>query len=129
MLIKLYATIILLTSIFGGVYYAYNHYVNLKEELELKTTEAIRYKESLKDSEEAINVLTQQQIKIQQETLKLQQSLQKAEGYNTELQRKLNDHNLTKLSSKKPGLIEKRINDATSKIFRELEEITSTNSN
>jgi hypothetical protein len=129
MLIKLYATIILLTSIFGGVYYAYNHYVNLKEELELKTTEAIRYKESLKDSEEAISVLTQQQIRIQQETLKLQQSLQKAEGYNTELQRKLNDHNLTKLSSKKPGLIEKRINDATSKIFRELEEITSTNSN
>ena len=61
--------------------------------------------------------------------MKLQQSLQKAEGYNTELQRKLNDHNLTKLSSKKPGLIEKRINDATSKIFRELEEITSTNSN
>ena len=111
MLIKLYATIILLTSIFGGVYYAYNHYVNLKEELELKTTEAIRYKESLKDSEEAISVLTQQQIRIQQETLKLQQSLQKAEGYNTELQRKLNDHNLTKLSSKKPGLIEKRIND------------------
>lgn len=108
MLIKLYATIILLTSIFGGVYYAYNHYVNLKEELELKTTEAIRYKESLKDSEEAISVLTQQQIRIQQETLKLQQSLQKAEGYNTELQRKLNDHNLTKLSSKKPGLIEKR---------------------
>ena len=129
MLIKLYATIILLTSIFGGVYYAYNHYVNLKEELELKTTEAIRYKESLKDSEEAISVLTQQQIRIQQETLKLQQSLQKAKGYNTELQRKLNDHNLTKLSSKKPGLIEKRINDATSKIFRELEEITSTNSN
>ena len=129
MLIKLYATIILLTSIFGGVYYAYNHYVNLKEELELKTTEAIRYKESVKDSEEAISVLTQQQIRIQQETLKLQQSLQKAEGYNTELQSKLHDHNLTKLSSKKPGLIEKRINDATSKIFRELEEITSTNSN
>ena len=129
MLIKLYATIILLISIFGGIYYAYNHYESLKEELELKTTEAIRYKESLKDSEEAINVLTQQQIKIQQETLKLQQSLQKAESYNTELQRKLNDHNLTKLSSKKPGLIEKRINEATSKIFRELEEITSTNSN
>ena len=44
MLIKLYATIILLISIFGGIYYAYNRYVGLKEELELKTTEAIRYK-------------------------------------------------------------------------------------
>jgi len=128
MLIKLYALITLLVSIFGGIYYAYNHYVELKNELELKTTEAIRYKESLKDNEVAINVLTQQNIKIQNETLRLQKSLQKAEEYNTDLQRKLNDHNLTKLSSKKPGLIEKRINDATSKIFKELEEITSSSS-
>jgi len=128
MLIKLYALITLLVSIFGGIYYAYNHYVELKNELELKTTEAIRYKESLKDNEVAINVLTQQNIKIQNETMRLQKSLQKAEEYNTDLQRKLNDHNLTKLSSKKPGLIEKRVNDATSKIFKELEEITSSSS-
>ena len=128
MLIKLYALITLLVSIFGGIYYAYNHYMELKNELEVKTTEAIRYKESLKDNEVAINILTQQNIKIQNETMKLQKSLQKAEEYNTDLQRKLNDHNLTKLSSKKPGLIEKRINDATSKIFKELEEITSSSS-
>lgn len=128
MLIKLYALITLLVSIFGGIYYAYNNYMELKNELELKTTEAIRYKESLKDNEVAINVLTQQNIKIQNETLRLQQSLQKAEEYNTDLQRKLNDHNLTKLSSKKPGLIEKRVNDATSKIFKELEEITASSS-
>ena len=128
MLIKLYALITLLVSIFGGIYYAYNHYMELKNELELKTTEAIRYKESLKDNEVAINILTQQNIKIQNETLRLQQSLQKAEEYNTDLQRKLNDHNLTKLSSKKPGLIEKRVNDATSKIFKELEKITASSS-
>lgn len=128
MLIKLYALITLLVSIFGGIYYAYNHYMELKNELELKTTEAIRYKESLKDNEVAINILTQQNIKIQNETMRLQKSLQKAEEYNTDLQRKLNDHNLTKLSSKKPGLIEKRVNDATSKIFKELEEITSSSS-
>ena len=128
MLIKLYALITLLVSIFGGIYYAYNHYMELKNELEVKTTEAIRYKESLKDNEVAINVLTQQNIKIQNETMKLQKSLQKAEEYNIDLQRKLNDHNLTKLSSKKPGLIEKRVNDATSKIFKELEEITSSSS-
>lgn len=129
MLTKLYAFVIILSVISGSAYYAYNHYVGLKEQLALKTTEAIRFKESLKDSQEAINVLTEQQIRIQNETLKLQQSLQKAEDYNNELQKKLNDHNLTKLSSKKPGLIEKRINEATSKIFKELEEITSTDSN
>ena len=92
----------------------------------MKTLESLRFKESLKDNENTISTLTEQNVRIQNETLKLQKSLQKAEVYNTELQRKLNDHNLTKLSSKKPGLIEKRINDATSKIFRELEEITSS---
>ena len=101
MLTKLYAFVIILSVISGSAYYAYNHYVGLKEQLALKTTEAIRFKESLKDSQEAINVLTEQQIRIQNETLKLQQSLQKAEDYNNELQKKLNDHNLTKLSSKK----------------------------
>lgn len=126
MFTKLYTTVILLLSISGVVYYAYNHYVDLKSQLELKTLESLRFKESLKDNENTISTLTEQNVRIQNETLKLQKSLQKAEVYNTELQRKLNDHNLTKLSSKKPGLIEKRINDATSKIFRELEEITSS---
>ena len=126
MLTKLYTIVILLLSVSGSIYYGYNHYINLKNQLAIKTSEASKYKSSLKDVETTVNVLSEQNSKIQKETLQLQKSLQKAENYNIDLQKKLNDHNLTKLSSKKPGLIEKRINDATSKIFTELEEITST---
>ena len=126
MLTKLYTIVILLLSVSGSIYYGYNHYINLKNQLEIKTSEASKYKSSLKDVETTVNVLSEQNSKIQKETLQLQKSLQKAENYNIDLQKKLNDHNLTKLSSKKPGLIEKRINEATSKIFDELEEITST---
>tara|TARA_B100001094_G_C18140593_1_gene777627 strand:- start:710 stop:1102 length:393 start_codon:yes stop_codon:yes gene_type:complete len=126
MLTKLYTIVILLLSVSGSIYYGYNHYINLKNQLEIKTSEASKYKSSLKDVETTVNVLSEQNSKIQKETLQLQKSLQKAENYNIDLQKKLNDHNLTKLSSKKPGLIEKRINEATSKIFAELEEITST---
>jgi hypothetical protein len=54
--------------------------------------------------------------------------LQKAEQYGDDLREKLNNHDLTKLSAKKPGLIEKRINNATAKIFQELEDITNTSS-
>ena len=48
MFTKLYTTVILLLSISGVVYYAYNHYVDLKSQLELKTLESLRFKESLK---------------------------------------------------------------------------------
>ena len=126
MLTKLYTIVILLLSVSGSIYYGYNHYINLKNQLEIKTSEASKYKSSLKDVETTVNVLSEQNSKIQKETVQLQKSLQRAEKYNIDLQKKLNDHNLTKLSSKKPGLIEKRINEATSKIFAELEEITST---
>ena len=55
----------------------------------------------------------------------LNNKLKKAEEYKDELTKKLNEHNLTKLSTAKPGLIEKRVNDATTKIFKELEDITA----
>lgn len=54
--------------------------------------------------------------------------MQKAEEYKDTLISKLRKHDLTKLSEQKPGLIEKRINDATKKLFRDLEENTSHSS-
>ena len=55
----------------------------------------------------------------------LQQELQQAEVYKEELLGKLQKHNLSQLSLKKPGLIERRINDATAKVFDDLESLTS----
>lgn len=51
--------------------------------------------------------------------------MQKAEEYQDSLRAKLRKHDLTKLSEQKPGLIEKRINDATKKLFDEFEQITT----
>ncbi len=53
--------------------------------------------------------------------------MREAEEYRETLNQKLRDHNLTKLSAAKPGLIQRRVNDATAKIFKELEDITSNN--
>lgn len=52
-------------------------------------------------------------------------NLQKAESYKDDLQKKLQQHNLAKLSLEKPKVIEKRINDATAKVFRDFEQLTS----
>ena len=45
--------------------------------------------------------------------------------YGDELSKKLREHDLTRLTLRKPGLIEKRVNDATKKVFEELESSTA----
>ena len=67
MLTKLYTIVILLLSVSGSIYYGYNHYINLKNQLEIKTSEASKYKSSLKDVETTVNVLSEQNSKIQKD--------------------------------------------------------------
>ena len=50
----------------------------------------------------------------------LQTKLQESEAYGDKLQAIFQKHNLTMLSLKKPGLIEKRMNDATKKLFADI---------
>ena len=54
----------------------------------------------------------------------LSSNLQKSEDYGDELRSTLNKHNLTHLANKKPGLIEKRMQDATDKLWNDIESIT-----
>lgn len=81
-----------------------------------------------KTNEETINKLNSDAIQMASLNQSLQQELQQAELYKQELLGKLQKHNLSQLSLKKPGLIEKRINDATAKVFDDLESLTSPTS-
>ena len=54
----------------------------------------------------------------------LQLELAEATKYKDELINKLQKHDLTRLSLKKPGLIEKRINNGTKKLFESFESLT-----
>jgi len=58
----------------------------------------------------------------QENMLALQERAKEAEAYQDELSAKLRRHDLTVLTMQKPGLIEKRVNNATAKIFAQLEE-------
>ena len=67
--------------------------------------------------------------KMQEElNLDLNKKLQEASKYKDELLSKLRKHDLALLSLKKPGLVEKRINNATKKVFDEIESLTGVNS-
>ena len=54
----------------------------------------------------------------------LREQLQAAESYSDDLAAKLRNHNLTVLTAQRPGLIETRVNNATARLFDEMEIIT-----
>ena len=72
-------------------------------------------------NQETINSMSRDFAIAQENMLELQERAKEAEAYQDELSAKLRRHDLTALTLQKPGLIEKRVNNATAKIFDELE--------
>ena len=71
----------------------------------------------MRENAEQLNALTNQ----------LEVKLRKAEEYGDELRATLNKHDLTHLANKKPCMIEKRMQNATDKLWGDLESITGDN--
>ncbi len=76
-------------------------------------------------NEDSIKLLQQDAERQAQLTKQLQVDLQKAEKYGDELRATLQKHDLTHLAATKPGLIEKRMQNATDKLWDDLESITA----
>ena len=79
-------------------------------------------------NEVVLKSLNSEATRLNDLNFNLQGELDAAENYKNELIAKLQKHNLTRLSYNKPGLIEKRINNGTQKIFDSLESLTSISS-
>ena len=123
-MIKLYA-IIIVVSLLGGVVYSAKYYYDT-------TQNTIA---TLRDNNAKLEVANQTNqatiTKMGEDTARfielnntLSSNLQKSEDYGDELRSTLNKHNLTHLANKKPGLIEKRMQDATDKLWNDIESIT-----
>ena len=75
-------------------------------------------------NQNTINKLQEDNAKMNELSNTLQLELAEANKYKDELIEKLQKHDLTRLSLKKPGLIEKRIHDVTKEIFESFESLT-----
>ena len=124
---RVYFTVIFLLILGAGGYFVYERIQALRENVQILKTNAEVMNNSLKESNETIVQMQRNAEAIEQQISELNTGLREAEKYKDEITEKLQKHNLTRLSAAKPGLIEKRVNEATSKIFKELEEITATN--
>ena len=123
--IKAYLLPTILLLIVSITYVVYNYYVDTQLKIENLIKSNTVYENAVKTTNQTLEIIKKDAERMQILTNDLQNKLQDAEKYKDELTKKLNKHNLTILSQKKPGLIEKRINDASTKIFKELEDITA----
>ena len=81
-----------------------------------------------KQNEAVMKSLTEETTRLNELNFDLQGKLNEAEKYKNDLISKLQKHDLTRLSHQKPGMIEKRINNGTQKVFDSLESLTATTS-
>ena len=72
-----------------------------------------------------IDQLANDSIIFEQLNQELILNLQKAEEYGDRLSKTLREHDLTRLTLQRPGLIEGRVNAATAQVFSDLESITA----
>ena len=80
---------------------------------------------AVQSKETALNEMTANFEKQTRLNKELSGKLEDAEKDQDDLRSKLQKHDLTRLSIGKPGMMEKRINDDTKKLFSDFESITA----
>ena len=124
-MLRVYMLIVVVGLIGGVVYGAYAYYNDTQQRIKTLQENNAKLETVAKTNEMTINSLQQSQQKFATLNNELQVKLDEAEKYGDDLRKKLHKHNLTRLSIKKPGLIEKRINDGTKKLFDSIESVTA----
>ena len=123
-MLKIYILIAVVGLVGGVVYGGYYYYKDTQSRIQTLTENSARLEAVTNEQDNTINVLVKDQQKFEELNIELQSKLDKANEYKDVLIGKLRKHDLAKLSMQKPGLIEKRINNGTNKLFKSLEELT-----
>ena len=125
MMLRMYMLIIVVGLVGGVVYGAYAYYHDTQQRIKTLQENNAKLETVAKANELTINSLQESQERFATLNNELQTKLNLALNYGDDLRKKLHKHDLTRLSIKKPGLIEKRINDGTNKLFDSIESITA----
>jgi multidrug resistance efflux pump len=116
------AMILVLLAGAGG---AFLYVKNLQKNLEIARANVAKLEVAVQTSEASLKLERAETVRLGELNKNLSADLQKAEQYGDELRATLQKHNLTHLANKKPGLIEKRMQNATDKLWNDLESITN----
>ena len=124
-MIRLYAMIFVI-ALLGGTAYAAKYYYDTTQATisQLRENNAKLEVEN-EENQQTIAKMQEDNVRLNALTDQLNIDLRKAEEYGDELRNTLNKHDMTHLANKKPGLIEKRMQNATDKLWDDLESVTS----
>ena len=128
-MIKIYALLIILGLLAGVGYGAYYYYKDTQARIAILTENSAKLEQAANTQKETIDVLVADAKKYDQLNKELNIKLEAANNYKNTLIDKLRKHNLAKLSLQKPGLVEKKINRATKKLFNSFEKLSGGNPN
>ena len=120
-MLKVYILIVVLGLVGGVVYGGWYYYKDTQARIQTLTENSAKLEQAAELQNNTIATLEADAKKYAQLNKELLTKLEKANDYRNTLIEKLRKHDLAKLSLKKPGLVEKKINNGTKKLFRSLE--------
>ena len=122
---RVYILIVVL-GLLGGAAYAAKYYYDTTQATiaQLRENNA-KLEVANEENQQTIKKMGEDAKRLNALTDQLSADLRKAEKYGDELRNTLNKHDMTHLANKKPGLIEKRMQNATDKLWDDLESVTS----
>ena len=126
-MIKVYLFLIIMGVIGAVGYGGYLYYKDTQQRIATLTENNAKLEIAVQISEESVATLQNNITKNAELNRELQKELQTAEKYGDQLRATLQKHNLTHLANKKPGLIERKMQNATNRLWDDLADITNPN--
>src|SRR5210317_1200485 len=123
--IKIAFVLVIIGLAGGGFLYV----KKLQNDLETARANVAKMEIAVEVSEASLKLVNEESARLGELNTQLSAELQKAEQYGDELRATLQRHNLTHLATKKPGLIEPRMQGATDELWKDLESITDNTAN
>ena len=127
-MIKIYFLIVVLGLVGGVVYGGWYYYKDTQARIAILTENSAKLEQATNTQKQTIDTLVEDAEKYRELNKDLNIKLEAANEYKNKLIGKLRKHDLAKLSMQKPGLVEKKINNGTKKLFESLEKLTSITS-
>ena len=124
-MIKIYMLLLVLGLIGGVGYGAYYYYKDTQARIAVLTENSAKLEQATNTQKQTIDTLVEDAEKFRELNKELNTKLEAANEYKNTLIDKLRKHDLAKLSLQKPGMVEKRINNGTKRLFESLEKLTS----
>jgi hypothetical protein len=126
-MIKVYLFLIIMGVIGAVGYGGYMYYKDTQQRIATLTENNAKLEVAVQISEDSVELLQDDIVKNAELNRELQKELQIAEQYGDQLRNTLRKHNLTHLANKKPGLIERKMQNATNRLWNDLVDITNPN--